>query len=58
MQNINLEVRRIDYGDVACIPLQNIKELDDLAAALPEQALQVALANVRELLFLKYIFHS
>ncbi|XP_048838860.1 uncharacterized protein LOC125712638 isoform X2 [Brienomyrus brachyistius] len=46
VHNINLEVRRIDYGDVACISLQHIKELDDLTAALPEQALQVALANV------------
>ncbi|XP_018602069.1 uncharacterized protein LOC108931004 isoform X2 [Scleropages formosus] len=46
MENIEVEVRRIDYGDTACLPLQSIKELDDSTATVPVQALQVSLANV------------
>ncbi|KAL4630844.1 hypothetical protein GN956_G16418 [Arapaima gigas] len=46
VENIEVEVRRIDYGDTARLPLQSIKELDDLTATIPVQALQVSLANV------------
>ncbi|KAI7801294.1 hypothetical protein IRJ41_004112 [Triplophysa rosa] len=45
--DIKVEVRRIDYGDVACVSLGNIKELCGELASRPVQTLQVSLANVR-----------
>lgn len=45
--NIKVELRRIDYGDVACVSLGNIKELCGETASRPVQTLQVSLANVR-----------
>ncbi|XP_061089977.1 uncharacterized protein LOC133123522 [Conger conger] len=45
-RHIELEVRRMDFGDTARVPLYHLRELDALSAAVPRQALQVALANV------------
>ncbi|XP_056626095.1 uncharacterized protein LOC130438271 isoform X2 [Triplophysa dalaica] len=47
LANIKVEVRRIDYGDVARVSLGNIKELCGEIASIPMQTLQVSLANVR-----------
>ncbi|KAM3613131.1 uncharacterized protein V6R79_021004 [Siganus canaliculatus] len=44
--SIMVEVKRLDYGDTACISLWNTKELTPEMAILPLQALQVSLANV------------
>ncbi|KAJ8255452.1 hypothetical protein GJAV_G00205030 [Gymnothorax javanicus] len=44
--HIELELRRIDFGDTARLPLYHLRELDEQMAAVPQQALQVALANV------------
>lgn len=44
--SIEVEVRRIDYGDVACIALGNVKELFGEIGLRPVQTLQVSLANV------------
>nr|XP_019940713.1 PREDICTED: uncharacterized protein LOC109628178 [Paralichthys olivaceus] len=44
--SINVEVKRLDHGDTACLSLWNIKDLNPEMAALPFQALQVSLANV------------
>lgn len=47
--NIRVEVRRIDYGDVACVSLGNIKKLSGEIASKPVKTLQVSLANVGDL---------
>ncbi|XP_030595918.1 uncharacterized protein LOC115787375 [Archocentrus centrarchus] len=44
--SIKVEVKRLDYGDTACLSLSNIKELTPEIAVLPLQAVQVSLANV------------
>lgn len=44
--SIKVEVKRLDYGDTACLSLLKIKELTPEMAALPLQAVQVSLANV------------
>uniref|UniRef100_A0A1A7Y7U5 Tudor domain-containing protein n=1 Tax=Iconisemion striatum TaxID=60296 RepID=A0A1A7Y7U5_9TELE len=44
--SIKVEVKRLDYGDTACLSLRNMKELTPEMALLPLQALQVSLANV------------
>lgn len=44
--NIEVEIRRIDYGDTARMSLWNVKELCSDAAQVPAQALQVSLAEV------------
>ncbi|XP_066504817.1 uncharacterized protein [Hoplias malabaricus] len=44
--SLEVEVRRIDYGDVACLSLSNVKELCREIAEVPVQALQVSLVNV------------
>lgn len=44
--SIKVEVKRLDHGDSACLPLWNIKELTPEMAALPLQAVQVSLASV------------
>ncbi|KAI4873436.1 hypothetical protein NFI96_007170 [Prochilodus magdalenae] len=46
VKNLEVEVRRIDYGDSACLSLSNVKELCGEAVKVPLQALQVSLANV------------
>ncbi|KAL6479641.1 hypothetical protein MHYP_G00106740 [Metynnis hypsauchen] len=46
VKNLEVEVRRIDYGDSACLSLSNVKELCGEVAEVPVQALQVSLANV------------
>ncbi|KAJ8351316.1 hypothetical protein SKAU_G00227920 [Synaphobranchus kaupii] len=45
-RHIELEVWRIDFGDTTRVPLHHLRELDSQTAAVPQQALQVALANV------------
>ncbi|XP_050983726.1 KH domain-containing protein akap-1-like [Labeo rohita] len=45
--DIKVEVRRIDYGDVVCVSLWDVKELCGETASIPVQALQVSLVNVR-----------
>ncbi|XP_015243991.1 PREDICTED: tudor domain-containing protein 7B-like [Cyprinodon variegatus] len=45
--SINVEVKRLDYGDTSCVPLCHIKQLSPEMAVLPLQALQVSLAHVR-----------
>ncbi|KAJ8394409.1 hypothetical protein AAFF_G00046200 [Aldrovandia affinis] len=45
--HIEVEVQRIDFGDTARLALCHLRELDKETAAVPEQALLVALANVR-----------
>lgn len=44
--SIQVEVKRLDYGDTACLSLCSIKKLTPEMASLPLQAVQVALANV------------
>lgn len=44
--SINVEVKRLDYGDTSCVPLCHIKQLSPEMAVLPLQALQVSLAHV------------
>ncbi|XP_041654112.1 uncharacterized protein LOC121516768 [Cheilinus undulatus] len=44
--SIEVEVKRLDYGDTGCLSLLNIKELTPEMTILPLQALQVSLANV------------
>lgn len=44
--SIQLEVKRLDFGDSLCLSLSNIKELTSEMAALPLQAVQVSLAHV------------
>ncbi len=44
--DIKVEVRRINYGDVVCVSLWDVKELCGEAASKPVQALQVSLVNV------------
>lgn len=44
--SIKVEVKRLDYGDTACLSLSNIKELTPEMATIPLQAVQVSLANV------------
>ncbi|XP_035524699.1 uncharacterized protein LOC118333247 [Morone saxatilis] len=44
--SIKVEVKRLDYGDTACLSLWNIKELTPEMAVLPLQVVQVSLANV------------
>lgn len=44
--SIQVEVKRLDYGDTACLSLCGIKELTPEMASLPLQAVQVSLANV------------
>ncbi|XP_045068391.1 uncharacterized protein LOC121556115 isoform X2 [Coregonus clupeaformis] len=44
---LEVEVRRLDYGDTSCLSLWNIKELSAEMTSLPLQAIQVSLANVR-----------
>lgn len=51
MKNIEVEIRRIDYGDSTCLSLWNIKELCGEVAKIPAQALQVCLADVGAILF-------
>ncbi|XP_029917104.1 uncharacterized protein LOC115366039 isoform X2 [Myripristis murdjan] len=43
---IKLEVRRLDFGDTACLSLCNIKALTPEMAVFPLQAVQVSLVNV------------
>ncbi|XP_057706758.1 uncharacterized protein LOC130924312 isoform X2 [Corythoichthys intestinalis] len=45
-KSIMVEVRRLDYGDIACVTLFNLKELSPEMCNLPLQALQVSMANV------------
>ncbi|XP_026796329.3 tudor domain-containing protein 5 [Pangasianodon hypophthalmus] len=47
IRNIEVEIRRIDYGDSTCLSLGNIKELCGEIAKIPAQALQVSLADVK-----------
>ncbi|MCI4379850.1 hypothetical protein PGIGA_G00233140 [Pangasianodon gigas] len=47
IRNIEVEIRRIDYGDSTCLSLWNIKELCGEIAKIPAQALQVSLADVK-----------
>ncbi|XP_024918638.1 uncharacterized protein LOC103391161 isoform X3 [Cynoglossus semilaevis] len=47
--SIKLEVKRLDYGDTACLSLQHIRALTPEMAVLPLQAIQVSLANVTPL---------
>lgn len=47
VRNLEVKVRRIDYGDSACLFLSNLKELPREVAQVPVQALKVSLANVR-----------
>lgn len=44
--SIQVEVKRLDHGDTACLSLCSIKELSPEMASLPLQAVQVSLANV------------
>lgn len=44
--SIKVEMKRLDYGDTACLSLWNTKELTPEMATLPLQAIQVSLANV------------
>lgn len=44
--SIKVEVKRLDYGDTACVSLLNIKELTPEMTTLPLQAAQVSLAHV------------
>ncbi|KAK9517886.1 hypothetical protein VZT92_023223 [Zoarces viviparus] len=44
--SIEVEVKKLDYGDTACLSLLNIKELTPEMAVLPLQAVEVSLANV------------
>ncbi|XP_032383926.1 uncharacterized protein LOC116696834 isoform X2 [Etheostoma spectabile] len=44
--SIKVEVKRLDYGDTACLPLLNTKEMTPEMAVLPLQAVQVSLTNV------------
>ncbi|KAM7389576.1 hypothetical protein PAMP_023542 [Pampus punctatissimus] len=44
--SIQVEVKRLDHGDTACLSLLNIKEMTPEMANLPLQAVQVSLANV------------
>nr|XP_015206797.1 PREDICTED: uncharacterized protein LOC107077856 isoform X1 [Lepisosteus oculatus]XP_015206798.1 PREDICTED: uncharacterized protein LOC107077856 isoform X1 [Lepisosteus oculatus] len=46
LQNIKIELVRIDYGDKVCLALSDIRELSPELAAFPKQALCVSLANV------------
>lgn len=44
--SIQVEVKRLDYGDTACLSLCSVKEIVPDMASLPLQAVQVSLANV------------
>ncbi|XP_039670165.1 uncharacterized protein LOC120567296 isoform X2 [Perca fluviatilis] len=44
--SIKVEVKRLDYGDTACLSLLNTKEMTPEMAVLPLQAVQVSLTNV------------
>ncbi|CAJ1058101.1 uncharacterized protein LOC117816899 isoform X1 [Xyrichtys novacula] len=44
--SIKVEVKRLDYGDTACLSLLDIKELTPEMTVVPLQAVQVSLANV------------
>ncbi|XP_031175218.1 uncharacterized protein LOC116064273 isoform X2 [Sander lucioperca] len=44
--SIKVEVKRLDYGDTACLSLLNTKEMTPEMALLPLQAVQVSLTNV------------
>lgn len=44
--SIKLEVKKLDYGDTACLSLLNIKELTPEMAVLPLQAVKVSMENV------------
>ncbi|KAM8910733.1 uncharacterized protein AB9W97_006952 isoform 1-T1 [Spinachia spinachia] len=44
--SIKLEVKKLDYGDTACLSLLNIKEMTPEMAVLPLQAVKVSLENV------------
>ncbi|XP_072520359.1 uncharacterized protein [Salminus brasiliensis] len=46
VKHLEVEVRRIDYGDSACLSLLNVKKLCGEITKVPAQALQVSLANV------------
>ncbi|KAM6977835.1 transforming growth factor beta activator LRRC32-like [Aplochiton taeniatus] len=46
VSNFEVEVRRLDYGDTACLSLWNIKELSQELTVLPLQAIKVSLAHV------------
>ncbi|XP_034545174.1 uncharacterized protein LOC117816899 isoform X2 [Notolabrus celidotus] len=45
-RSIKVEVKRLDYGDTACLSVLNIKELTPEMTTLPLQAAKVSLANV------------
>ncbi|XP_055744010.1 uncharacterized protein LOC129827309 [Salvelinus fontinalis] len=47
INEVEVEVRRLDYGDTSCLSLCNIKEFSAEMTSLPLQAIQVSLANVR-----------
>ncbi|KAL6117836.1 uncharacterized protein ACO6RY_15546 [Pungitius sinensis] len=44
--SIKLEVKKLDYGDTACLSLLDIKELTPEMGVLPLQAVKVSLENV------------
>lgn len=52
--SIRVEVKRLDYGDTACLSLLNVKEMTPDLAILPLQAVQVSLANVSALVLTLY----
>lgn len=49
--SVKVDVKRLDFGDTCCLSLLNLTVLPAEAAALPLQALQVSLANVRSFYF-------
>lgn len=46
IKNIEVEIRRVDYGDLICLSLWKIRELCEEVAKVPAQALQVSLTDV------------
>lgn len=44
--SIQVEVKRLDYGDTMCLSLRNVKEMTPEMASVPLQALQVSLTDV------------
>lgn len=54
--SIKVEVKRLDYGDTACLSLLNTKEMTPEMALLPLQAVQVSLTNVSGSLLIMFGF--
>ncbi|KAK6480218.1 hypothetical protein HHUSO_G17880, partial [Huso huso] len=46
LQYVQVHVLRVDYGDTACLPLSDIKELSPQFMDVPQQALCVSLEHV------------